>query len=203
MTTPPLKSHPVYDPLLRLMHATLGLSVLGLAATGWGHDLLDTGTAAREAVWEVHFLLGKVLAVTLALRAAWGVVGPVHARWRDLWHPVAWIGLMHARWPARRLGHDVMASGAYLALYAVLGLMVASGLALQSVEHGTGPLGAWLLDRENLGGWLEEPHEVGAALTVGFVVLHLVAMRWHSLRERRPVMRAMWNGNQYQPRTEV
>lgn len=204
MQGPTLERKNVYDPLLRLIHATLALSVLGLAATGWGSGLVEDNRALETQVWEVHFLMGKVLAVTVAVRVVWGLVGPLHARWKDLWHPQAWLGVLRGRWPtARRFGHDVMASATYLALYGLLGMMVATGLGLQSVEHGTGPLGTWLLDRVTLGGWMEEPHEVGAAAAMGFFALHLLGMGWHVVRERRPVFRAMATGQQFQPRAEV
>ncbi len=199
---PPLEKKKVYDALLRLLHATMALSVVGLGATGWGSELFEDGPN-EAAVWKVHFLLGDVLAVTLALRVAWGIVGPLHARWTDMWHPKEWLGALRARWPTPgRFGHDVMASGAYLALYGVLALLVVTGLGMEGVEHGTGPLGAWLFDRENLGELMEEPHEFGAALVAGFVVLHLTAMAWHQQRERRPVLQAMWTGYQFQPTKE-
>jgi len=191
----------VYDILQRLMHATIGLCVLGLAATGWGAELFEDGGDA--AIWQLHFLMGDVLGVTLLLRVVWGWVGPRHARWSDFWHPAAWLGALKGRWAhAPRFGHDVMASASYLAVYAVMAGMVVSGLGMAGVEHGTGPLGAWLFERVQLGEWLEEPHEAGAAVMMGFLVLHLGAMVWHQVRQRRPVLQSMITGYQYQPTRE-
>lgn len=194
----------VYDVLLRLMHATLALSVFGLGATGWGAELFEEHSAAEASVWRIHFLLGDVLAVTLVLRLVWGLVGPEHARWKDMWHPQEWLAVLKGRWPsAERLGHDVMASASYLAVYAVVLGMVSTGLVMAGVEHGQGPLGGWLFERIELGDWLEEPHEAGAAVMAGFVVLHLGAMLWHQFHQRRPTLQAMFSGNQYRPTKEV
>jgi cytochrome b561 len=192
----------VYDVLLRLMHGTLALSVMGLGATGWGSELFEDDSTREAAVWNIHFLLGDVLAVTLALRLVWGLVGPEHARWKDLWHPTEWLGLLKGRWPtARRFGHDVMASASYLAVYAVLLGMVGTGLVMAGADHGTGPL-SWLYERVDLGEWLEEPHEAGAALAGAFFVLHLGAMSFHQFVQRHPTLQSMFNGYQYQPTKE-
>lgn len=194
----------VYDVVLRLLHATLALSVMGLGATGWAADIFEKHSATEVAVWNIHFLLGDVLAVTLAARVVWGLVGPSHARWTDMWHPDQWLKLMKGQWPSvKRFGHDVMASATYIALYAVILGMVATGLLMAGVEHGQGPLGGWLFERVALGDWLEEPHEVGAALVAGFVVLHLGAMLWQQFRHRRPTLQAMLTGYQYQPNKEA
>ncbi|MEW5850916.1 MAG: cytochrome b/b6 domain-containing protein [Myxococcota bacterium] len=192
-----LERRKVYDGLLRAVHAVIGLSVVGLGATALFAETLEKGPA-RRAVWEAHALTGYVLAAALVVRVIWGLVGPRSARWSDLWHPRAWLQILRGRWPrSEGFGHDVAASGAYLVVYALLALMVLSGLALAGLELGMGPLAAWLFDRVWLEELFEEPHEVGALLIAAFTVLHVGALIWHEWRERRPVAQAMVSGYQY------
>ena len=80
-----LERRKVYDPLLRLMHWTMALSVTGLALTGLvAAELVEDNQALEKAMWSVHIWMGWVLSVSLAVRLLWALVGPQHARWREL-----------------------------------------------------------------------------------------------------------------------
>ncbi|MBS1184761.1 MAG: putative cytochrome b [Proteobacteria bacterium] len=187
----------VFDPLLRLLHWTLALSIILLIATSQLAEAFEEGPY-ESTLWNLHILAGYVLSAALLARLLWGVVGPLSARWRDLWHPAVWKdSLRRLRLPAaHRAGHDPIASLAYLFAYGVMALMVATGLGLAASEFQTGPLAGWLGNASWLEDVLGEPHEAGFALLLGFVGLHMAALLFHQLRGER-VAQSMVTGKQY------
>lgn len=203
-----LERRKVYDPVLRLIHWILALSVIGLALSGFvAAELVEDNQALEKAVWTIHIWLGWALSASLVARVVWGVVGPQHARWREMWQPRVWWASVR-RTGARsgeaevsrgpRWGHDAVASAAYLGLWALVAAMVGTGIVLAAAEHNAGPLAAQWLDRFDAAHLLEEVHELAAWLILGFVATHVGAMIWHEWREGRPVAQSMVSGYQYQ-----
>ncbi|MDE1943299.1 MAG: cytochrome b/b6 domain-containing protein [Betaproteobacteria bacterium] len=189
--------HKTYDPLLRLVHAWNAGAILMLAATVWLSGLFEFGSA-RKSLWQFHIYLGYALIVGLAARLAWGMVGPTHARFSDLWHPTAWgNALLRRARPAHRLGHDALASAAYLVVYVLLLLMTGTGLALASIEHGMGPFAPWLTDMSWLKGTLKPPHKFAYDALMAFAVVHVGALVWHESRHQTPIAQSMVSGFQY------
>ncbi|MCL4721248.1 MAG: cytochrome b/b6 domain-containing protein [Gammaproteobacteria bacterium] len=187
----------VYDPLLRVLHWWIAASILALVATSQLAELFEDG-ALEQVLWNGHVLSGYALTSGLLARLLWGLVGPPSARWRDLWHPATWIdALRRLRLPSiQRFGHDPLASLAYLAAYALMALMLLTGLGLTATEFQGGPFAGWLGGAGWLEETLEEPHEAGFALLLGFIGLHLVALVFHRLRGER-VAQSMITGKQY------
>jgi cytochrome b len=186
----------VYDPLLRSLHWGIVGSVVALIVTSQLADLFEDGPL-EEALWQWHILAGYVLTSVLAARLLWALVGPESARWRDLWHPAAWRGMLRLSWPAKRRGHDAAASLGYLLAYGLLAMMTLTGLGLAGVEFGAGPLGASLNGSHWIGELLEEPHEAGFAALLAFIGLHLAALAFHQWRGER-VAQSMVTGRQYE-----
>ncbi|MFZ5512412.1 MAG: cytochrome b/b6 domain-containing protein [Pseudomonadota bacterium] len=200
-TQPLLQRRKVYDPLLRLIHAWNALAILGLLATALLAEAFEHD-GPEQGIWDAHISFGYALVIGLVARLTWGLVGPATARFSDMWHPAAWKrALSRLRLPrSTRYGHDEAASLAYLALYGVLALMAASGLALAAIEQGRGPLTAWLAE----GSWLEDlfeaPHEALAWAVGGFILLHFAGLFYHARIEGIPTARSMLTGFQYRPR---
>ena len=193
--TSKIASPRVFDPLLRGLHWILAGSILTLIATSQLAELFEDGPL-EDALWQSHIFAGYVMAAALGARLVWGVIGPEAARWRDFWHPAAWRGMLKGRWPASRRGHDAAASLGYLAAYAVMALMVGTGLGLAAIEFQAGPLSSVLGGARGLGDLFEEPHEFGFALMLGFIALHLAALVVHQWRGER-VAQSMVTGRQY------
>jgi cytochrome b len=197
MPHPSSQPHRVFDPLLRLLHWVIALAIVALIATSQLAEAFEHGPY-ENTLWNLHILAGYVLSAGLLTRLLWGIVGPVSARWRDLWHPAVWkASLKNLRLPAtHRAGHDPIASLGYLFAYGVMALMVVTGLGLSASEFQAGPLAGWL----GSAGWLEdvlgEPHEVGFVLLLGFIGLHMAALVFHQLRGER-VAQSMVTGKQY------
>lgn len=189
----------VYDPLLRLLHAAIALSVIALIVTSQLAEWFEHGPY-EDALWNLHILSGYVLTAALLARLLWALVGPASARWRDLWHPAVWkSSLTSLRLPdAHRVGHDPLASLAYLFAYGVMALMVVTGLGLAASEFQAGPLAGWLGNASWLEDVLEDPHEAGFVLMLGFIGLHMAALVFHQMRGER-VAQSMLTGKQYHP----
>jgi cytochrome b len=187
----------VYDPLLRALHWAIALSVVALIATSQLAEAFEHGPY-EDTIWNLHILAGYGLTVALVTRLLWGLVGPASARWQDLWHPATWKdSLKNLRLPsAHRVGHDPLASLAYLFAYGVIALMVVSGLGLAASEFQAGPLASWLGNAGWVEDAMEDPHEFGFALMLGFVGLHMAALVFHQLRGER-VAQSMVTGKQY------
>ena len=187
----------VYDPLLRALHWVIALSVVALIVSSQLAEAFEDGPY-ETAIWNLHILAGYGLTIALLTRLLWGLVGPASARWQDLWHPSTWKdSLRNLRLPsAHRVGHDPIASLAYLFAYGVMALMVVSGLGLAASELNTGPLASWLGNAGWVEDVMEDPHEFGFALMLGFVGLHMAALVFHQLRGER-VAQSMVTGKQY------
>lgn len=181
-----------YDPLLRLIHWALVIAILFLFATELASDLFAKGPA-REAIWQAHVYSGFGLAATLGLRLLWGIVGARHARWSDFWHPAVWLKRQKA--DTNAFGHDQWASLAYLGLYAVLLVMVATGFIAAAGYFDLGPLAGRGITKE----WAhdyKEIHELAANLILAFILVHLGALIFHE-RRSAPMAQAMVTGWQY------
>jgi cytochrome b len=200
MTAVILERRRVYDPLLRLMHAWNALAIVTLLATGWGSELFEHG-ALEKTVWTVHVYAGYGLILGLVARLTWGLVGPVHARFRDFWHWHSWKqALTRLQLPDRhRWGHDPLASAAYLAVYAALSLMAATGLVLAAGEQSMGPLTGTVLDSVRLSEIVKDPHELVANLLAAFIGVHFAALWVHQRYGGIPVAQSMWSGVQMRP----
>jgi Ni/Fe-hydrogenase 1 B-type cytochrome subunit len=185
-----------YDPVLRILHWWNAAAIVALLATGWGSELFEHG-AGERLIWIVHVYAGYGLVVGLVARVAWGLVGPRHARFTDMWHPRAWRDALTLRLPAeQRWGHDPFASAAYLALYGMLAVMAMTGLALAATELSMGPLTGGLLDQVWLAKLFKEPHEFLANFIAAFIVVHVGALWVHQRFGGIRVAQSMWTGVQ-------
>jgi len=189
----------VYDPALRLIHLWNGLAILFLMVTIWISDLFDKGVG-EDTLWQIHIFIGYALVVGIVARLAWGLVGPRHARYSDMWHPAAWWNAVrHLNLTTKpRFGHNTLASAVYLLVYLLLIAMAVSGLGLAAIEHSMGPFNTWFGDMTWLEDLFEEPHEIIYYLLMGFVVIHIAALIWHEYKDKTPVAQAMVTGHQYE-----
>lgn len=204
METLTYRRQKVYDPALRIIHLWNGLTILFLMTTIWLSDLFEKG-AGEDALWQLHIYIGYALVLGIVARLTWGIIGPRHARFSDMWHPAAWWKAMrNFNFQAKpRFGHNTLASGVYLLVYLLLLVMAVTGLGLAAVEHSMGPLNAWVGDMPWLKEVFEEPHELIYNLLIGFVVIHIAALIWHEHKDKTPLAQAMVTGYQYEVKTSV
>jgi cytochrome b len=163
---------PVWDPLVRIGHWTLVLSV----AIAW---------ITHERVGRVHEIAGYIALAVVALRVVWGFVGTPHARFADfLRTPRATLDyalLVLRRAEPRFLGHNPLG-----------GWMVAALLASVAATS----LSGWLLITDRYWGSesVEAIHEFFADALLVLIALHVAGVVFASLRQGENLVRAMVTG---------
>src|SRR5690348_304834 len=188
----------VYEAPVRLWHWVNALAITVLAITGY---LIATplptlpGEASANFLMGyirfAHFTAGYVLAIGLAGRVYWALVGNRHARqlfyvpvwsgryWRELLVEAKWYAFLVA-YPKKYVGHNPLAQLAMFTLFlSGVVFMICTGFALYAEGEGRG---GWT---ERVFGWVQELavnsqnlhtlHHLGLWFIVIFVVLHVYA----------------------------
>lgn len=169
--TPPATVE-VWDPFVRVFHWSL-VMLFAIAFL--------TGDEAER----VHIAAGYAIAGLLALRIAWGIVGPRHARFSDFVRPPR-AALAHLRdalslRARRHLGHNPAG-----------GLMI---IALIGMLTGTCATGYLMTTDAYWGSHaIEEVHGAFATATVALVAFHVVGVLATSLLQRENLVKAMITG---------
>ena len=171
----------VWDPLLRIAHWSLVAAVLAT----W-----ITAEIKLDAAKRAHEWVGYAALAVIALRLAWGWVGPRYARFGQfVSRPSATLSyaralLAHAE--PRYLGHNPLGGWAVVAL---LALTAAAGLS------------GWLSVTDRFWGveWMQELHEALANTLYAFVGLHLCGVVFTSWRHRENLVLAMLTGRKRAP----
>jgi cytochrome b len=172
----------VWDPLLRIAHWTLVASVLAT----WITAELKLDTAKRAHEWA-----GYAALAVIALRLAWGWVGPRYARFRQFVRSpertLAYARAVIASSEPRYLGHNPLGGWMVMALLAMAAAAGASG---------------WLSVTDRFWGvkWVQELHEALANTLYLLVGLHLAGVAFTSWRHRENLVRAMLTGRKRSPR---
>lgn len=199
MTRMALIREKVYDPVLRLIHVWIGLTVVLLLLSGQFAKWIAF-TPEAVMLWRFHLWLGYGLLLGLVARVTWSIYGPKQAHWRQLWTWRAWLAALCNRTfftAPSRFGHRPLASAAYLAFYAIVLLMAITGLALAAIDQGQGPFYQWLGHDVILKPWFSLPHDVLEEFALGFVLIHVAALILHEERHGIPLAQAMVSGYQY------
>jgi cytochrome b len=200
----PAQHGPVWDPLVRITHWAVAAAVLA-------NFLLNRA----GGTW--HIWIGWGLMAILALRFAWGFVGPREARFAAfmpnpiaaLRHMRALLGRLAGRggavpeYPSHNPAGAMMvyALWAMLALVSITGLVMTGGaspvrLAQQQAAVETGDWSVLVQDMdagEDKGGseWAEEVHEVAANLAVILAFIHVAGVALESRALGRNILRPM------------
>jgi len=200
MATNQLDRKKIYDPIQRLIHAWIGLLVLGLIALGLFSREMEPGTA-KQGLVQLHLILGYGLTVGLVARLIWGILGPQHARLSELWRPAEWwVRLKKPKQGDHSgFGHNPIACLVYLMFYAGLLLSIVSGLALAGMEHDRGPLAGLLFDDLRWQSMFLWMHDAMLYIMIVFVLVHISAIVRHEETSAYPVAQSMLSGYQYRP----
>jgi cytochrome b len=196
----------VWDPFVRIAHGVLTLGF----AIAW----LTEGKPA----W-LHEWAGYAVGATVALRVAWGFVGPREARFATfVGRPSAaltYLRRLIAFRAPRFLGHSPAGGIMVVALLASLAVTTATGVAYLGASRDRGPL-APLLGAEAArlqaeaaargqapasrpARWLKQVHEGAADITLLLVIAHVGGVALASLAHRENLPRAMLTGRKRAP----
>jgi cytochrome b len=171
-------SYPVWDPLVRILHWTLALSI----ALAW---------FTRTGFGRWHEWVGYASLVVIGVRLAWGAAGPPYARF-----------VQFVRGPSAGLQYALLAlrgrAPRYLGHNPLGGWMV---LALITTTIAVGVTG-WLYTTDAYWGeaWLETLHDACAKLLLALVALHVAGVIATSVLHRENLVRAMIHGRKFPPR---
>ena len=213
----------VWDLPLRLMHWAIALSLFVLAATGYaiGRPLLSVPGEARDrfvmgTIRAVHLYAGIVFAIAVLSRLWWLFAGNRWASWRQLVPTTAerrrrFVGtlrfytFLRVDAPAE-VGHNPVAGVAYIAVYGLCLIAIATGLALWGASAApASPLRGFAGVATLLGGlqatrWI---HHLVMWLLLGFFVHHLCSSILVSSFEGNGLMGSIFSGTKFVTREEL
>jgi cytochrome b len=168
----PVRTVRIWDPLVRVCHWLLALSVLAAWAT-------------RHLPGAWHERLGYAALAIVAIRFVWGWCGPRHARFKDFTHGLRATSsyaraLLERREPPT-LGHNPLGGWMVIALLLLTTLVAASG---------------WLYTTDRYWGvaWVETLHRALTNVLLLLVTLHVAGVAYASWRHRQNLIGAMLHG---------
>lgn len=180
-------SHPptvkAWDPLVRVFHWSLVFFFLLAFAT--------------EDDWmNLHVWAGYAVAMLIAFRLLWGVIGTRTARFltfvKSPQAAMRHLGAMLSGKAPHYLGHNPVAAMMVVALLGSISLVAFSGMVLIAAE-GQGPLAGTIFAGID-GEAMEEVHEFFANFTLLLVFAHVAGVVVSSLLEGENLVKAMING---------
>ncbi|MBM3603744.1 MAG: cytochrome B [Alphaproteobacteria bacterium] len=177
----------VWDPALRVFHWLLTVLVIANWLLG----------KFGPPVMTLHFWLGYSILALLIFRLLWGFVGPESARFahfvRGPRHIRDYVRDLPQRRPSHWPGHNPLGALSVLALLAVLGFQVYSGLVMDPDDFiNIGPLASQVSRETNRAavGW----HNIGANLILALVVLHVAVILFYRFWKNEDLIRPMITG---------
>jgi cytochrome b len=162
----------VWDPLVRVGHWLLALSVLGAWVT-------------RHLPGAWHERLGYLALAIVVIRFVWGWCGPRHARFEDFtrgpratWNYAS--AVLQRREPAT-LGHNPLGGWMVIVLLLMTALVAASG---------------WLYTTDRYWGveWVDVLHGTSTNVLLLLVAVHVTGVAYASWRHRQNLVGAMLHG---------
>ena len=180
----------VWDLPVRLVHWLIVLAVVGSWATHYA--------GGEWFAW--HRRLGYTVLVLVAFRIVWGFAGTRHARFGQfLRGPRAILGYLLGRTTERPVGHNPVGALGVVALLGVLLVQAVTGLLANDEIMNAGPFYGWI--DPALSNRLTTLHRQSSDVLLVLIGLHVLAVGWHVLARRRPLLKAMLTGRK--PAAEV
>lgn len=202
----PARSRRSWDPLVKITHWSIVTAIIANAL------VTEEGSGA-------HIWVGYALAAVFALRLLWGLIGPAEARF-SAFPPSLRRALGHLR--DIRVGrkethrsHNPLGALMVYAIWCVLGLIIASGIAMAGPPSGAlsgsadqaGEVSRHLIaeqgdheDDDEVKGaegsestW-EEVHETSVNLLYILIALHIAGTVFETRRSGREILLAMLPG---------
>jgi cytochrome b len=173
----------VWDLPVRLVHWLIVLAVAGSWATHYA--------GIEWFAW--HRRLGYAALVLVVFRVAWGFVGTRHARFGSfLRGPRGVVDYLRGRTAGAGVGHNPLGALGVVALLGMLLLQASTGLFANDEIMNAGPFYGWI--DPVLSNRLTTLHRLGSDALLVLIALHVLAVGWHVLGRRRPLLRAMFTG---------
>lgn len=169
----------IWDWPTRLFHWSFAGGILAAA-------FIALALGEHHTLFPYHAILGLTLALILALRLVWGVIGTRHARFRDFaFGPravLAYAASLLGRAPQRHSGHNPGSAWVIFALLAVAAVIITTGVML-----GRGFEAA------------KEIHETAVWVMLALAAVHVLGVAFHTLRYRENITASMVHGRKDAP----
>jgi cytochrome b561 len=175
-----------YHLLARVLHALLGLLLVGMFAVGlYMADLPFSPLRLKLYNW--HKWAGVVVLTLSLVRLLWRLASPP---------PQLPAGVLGTMPPWQRRARGAAHVGLYVLFFAVplLGWAYSSASGFPLVVFGVWPLPDWVPVNETLAGWLKPVHRYAAYALAGLVVIHVVAALKHHFVDRDGLLSRMGFG---------
>ena len=217
----PLERVYVWDAVVRLTHWLIALSIVVLSVTGihLGHPFIGPsdvpGRMVTANVRVIHLYAAIVFSLAVLVRLAWMFTGPPQARWhqflpvtstrmRDLVRTLSFY-LFLRRSPPGGLGHNPLAGVAYLLVYGLCLVMIATGLGLHAPDAGVSYMRqlGFLLALFGGAQTARLVHHVVMWLLIGFFAHHIWSTILMSIFERAGLVDSMVSGYKFILRDEA
>jgi cytochrome b len=167
----------VWDPLVRMIHWGLALSIL-----------LNSTIIEDESA--LHEWVGYIAAGLVAIRLVWGLVGPRHARFSAF--PPNPVTAMRYFASSLKGGKTVHMSHNPLGALMVYNIWI-TVLALGVTGYMMGMIKFYGFE------WVEEIHEIAFNWLLVSIVLHIAGVMFDTWRSGVPLIRAMIDGRKRIP----
>ncbi|MGN6578881.1 MAG: cytochrome b/b6 domain-containing protein [Bordetella sp.] len=176
----------IWDLPTRLFHWSLAVCVVGA--------YISAKLGGLYMDWHVRF--GLTVMGLVIFRVVWGFIGPRHARFVGFVKGPRAIGAYLrglAAGTAKSAGHNPLGALSVLAMLIDLGVQAVLGLFATDDIMVQGPLYGTVSPATS--GFLTSLHEANRWVIITLVILHLLAVTWHTLVRKEPLVRAMVAGD--------
>lgn len=187
----------VWDPVLRILHWLMAVSLVVQFVSGTALMLLDgvLPESSQGRLDLLHYTAGGLFAAALTVRIAWLFMGPAETGWRNFLPLTAaqrqgWMATlryyltgMREKLPYKRT-HNPFAATVYLVFFALGAAQVVLGIVLalmEDMERMQSPLLGW--------------HVYVFYLLLLFLIAHLSAVILRELRGKEGIVSAMIHGH--------
>jgi Ni/Fe-hydrogenase 1 B-type cytochrome subunit len=213
----------VWEAPVRITHWLIALSIVVLSATGLyiGHPFISvSGPAGQRFVmgWAkvIHGYAAYVFMTAVLVRMIWMFTGNKYAHWdkfipvhptrrRGLW-PTTRFYLFGLRKPPGFVGHNPLAGLAYVLVFGLYFMAIATGLVMRGTSAGVDSPLRWFADWAPLFGGLQTArwiHHVVMWLLLGFAVHHVYSSVLMSTIEANATMESIFSGYKFVPREDL
>ena len=176
-----LNRFPLWDIPVRVFH----WSIVCCVPLAWLTAEMDN--------YDAHQWIGYTVIALVVTRILWGFVGSLHARFSDfLVGPRGIIDYLRGKDPVSP-GHNPLGGWSVVVLLLLLLLQAASGLFNSDDVLFSGPL--YYAADSDFRDAMGSLHELTFNLLLAFISLHVVAVLYHQLRRREPLLQAMLKGS--------
>jgi len=184
----PYHKQKVWDPLIRIWHWLLVVSVI----SGW---LL--GEFRSFSIMQWHMYAGYTTGALLLVRIVWGLVGPAPVRFTALAFSPAklstYLSSVFRPEPSGVAGHNPLGALSVIAMLCLLSIQVGTGLFAE--DDGLffeGPLSSMVSDAMVLK--LTTVHYVVSKALLAVIILHVSAILFYLIWKKENLISAMITG---------